>query len=178
MWSRPAAEHLDLGHALDRAHQLGRLGGEAGVGRAARLAQRGQRPGRQRPDRVDELAGVVAAGHEHGRCRMLLHDPAVGLRCVHAGLDVHGDDVGPQPPGQPERLVPARRLPHDLQPRVAAEDLDQQPPGHRGVIDDQDPQRLRHRMVSKVRRWPGPGRLLPVTTAAFPCRYRPEHGPG
>jgi hypothetical protein len=104
---------------------------------------------------VGEVGGVVAAGHDHDGRRVLLHDLAGGLQAVHAGhLDVHGDDVGPQPRDQAERLGPARRLAHDLEAAVATEDPGQQPPGHLGVVDNQDPQhQIRRLMVSSSRSW-------------------------
>jgi hypothetical protein len=150
-----AAEHPHLGHELDRADQLGRVGGEARVGRTAGLAERGQRPGVQRPDRLGEVRGVEPAGDDHYRCRVLPHDEAGRLEAVHARhLDVHGDHVRAQLLCQPDGLVATGRLADDLQAGVPAEEGSEQPPGHLGVVDHQDPDHQMSRaIVSSSRSW-------------------------
>ena len=111
-------EHLDLADDLSadalEVRPVARL----------RLLDDLERAQRERVERAAHALAVHRRRDDEDRRRRVGHDLLGGLQAVQLGhVDVHGDEVGPQPRDHLDGLLAVRRLADDLDLGIGREDL-------------------------------------------------------
>jgi hypothetical protein len=161
----PELLHLPLDTLLQRAVQLGQLGGLPFNGVVVALdADQGPHPGHQFRlveglghevvgaglDRPDLLLVATGGDHDHGQERRgrVLPQPAAHLVAVHLGHDdVEQDQVGVELPDEPQRLRPGAGRVHPVATR-AEHGVNQADIG-RQVVDGEDEGLIGHRAAPR-----------------------------